>query len=136
MFLCYTVNNPLLLSAQSVLISRFLINLRRASQYTDTTASGESSRFSVLNFDRPTFSTILGDMGQPLDYEENGIGDDEGEAHNLEVAMQRAAREGSRDNFKEVRRRRISCPSLVASSRSFCCEAFSNDSRLVATRVH
>lgn len=91
--------------------------MRRASQPADSTVLGRSSRFSALNFGAPATSTVVGDMGQPLDGGADEIEDDEGKACNLEDAMQRAVREGSSDDFEDwkVRGRRISSSGLAES---------------------
>lgn len=50
------------------MISRFLINLRKAAEpQANETAMEHFSRFSVPGFHIPTIDSVVGDMGEPLD---------------------------------------------------------------------
>ena len=58
----------------SILISRFIINLRQLDDHenegtagTTTMPAGRFSQFSVPNFRIPTADDIVGNMGEPLD---------------------------------------------------------------------
>ncbi|KAJ3528471.1 hypothetical protein NM688_g7995 [Phlebia brevispora] len=56
---------PVILILPNVIISRFLMNLRRVN--TQTADSGaRSSRFSVPNFRMPNLRSIIGNLGEPL----------------------------------------------------------------------
>ena len=52
---------------QPIIISRFIINLRRADVPEDPTENGGVT-FSAPNFCRPTADSIVGDMGGPLEH--------------------------------------------------------------------
>lgn len=57
-----------MLSFQAILISRFLINLRRTVEVGSTNTT---SQFTTPNFRAPTVATILGNLGEPLEPGEN-----------------------------------------------------------------
>ena len=69
-------------SIQTVVVSRFLINLRRTK--TSPTIASRASQFTLSGFRVPTVPDFMGSMGQPLDHgwpepEEghpNGAGDE------------------------------------------------------------
>ena len=62
---------------QAILISRFLINLRRASQPEDSARQTGTHRFSIPNFRTPTEADIVDDMGEPLEHGLSEGGDGE-----------------------------------------------------------
>ena len=51
---------------QAILISRFILNLRRSQK--PPPLESRPSRFSMSQFHLPTMSAIVGDMGQPLNH--------------------------------------------------------------------
>ena len=54
---------------QPIIISRFLVNLRRADNPGSMTSTvGHLSRFSTPRFRVPTITSIIGDMDRPLDH--------------------------------------------------------------------
>ena len=53
-------------SIQTVVISRFLINLRRLK--TSLTIASRASQFTLSGFRVPTVPDFMGSMGQPLDH--------------------------------------------------------------------
>ncbi|KAJ3553356.1 hypothetical protein NM688_g3660 [Phlebia brevispora] len=60
--------NPIsvfLILLPNIIVSRFLINLRQASP-AETSDLAHFSQFSAPNFRMPTFSNIIGDLGEPL----------------------------------------------------------------------
>ncbi|KAJ3552007.1 hypothetical protein NM688_g4385 [Phlebia brevispora] len=91
----YDGPTPLIFILQPILISRFLINLRQLD--APTRSSSESrhfSRFSIPNFRIPTIESVVGNMGEPLDYGANDHSDEEdmkavvegGNSHNHNLA--------------------------------------------------
>ncbi len=65
-------------SVPLVLLSRFIINLRQIdSPGTDTSANQHQSRFSVLNLRMPTMDDVVGNLGEPLDFDVEHRLDDE-----------------------------------------------------------
>lgn len=64
-------------SAPPIMLSRFLINLRRVDSPQTTSFANESpSGFSVPNFRIPTMDDVVGNLGEPLDFEYT-MGDDD-----------------------------------------------------------
>lgn len=64
-YLLFTISPS---SLESILISRFLLNLRHADAPEDSIQL-EASRFSVpVNFRVPTMQSIMGNMGEPLEH--------------------------------------------------------------------
>lgn len=83
--------------AQSILVSRFLINLRRAHQLHNQSSLERFSRFSTPRFHVPTMASIVDDLGEPLehvDYE----GDHELSAEEEEDKVRPAHTRGHLDN--------------------------------------
>ena len=52
---------------QPILISRFIINLRRTQHANDATDMARQSRF-ISNFRVPTLASFVGNMGEPLEF--------------------------------------------------------------------
>lgn len=68
-------------SLTPILLSRFIINLRQVdSPNTDTSANQHQSRFSMPNFRMPTMNDIVGNLGEPLDFDVEHRLDDEDDA--------------------------------------------------------
>lgn len=67
---------------QPILLSRFLINLRQADSPEDSIQASHLSRFSAPNFRVPTLQSIMGNMGESLEY---GAEEDEAEEDVAEV---------------------------------------------------
>ena len=65
-------------SLQAIIISRFLLNLRRAAQSRSSAPTRLSGIRSSM-FRMPTLPDIVEDMGQPLDHGPNGPDEEEGE---------------------------------------------------------
>lgn len=65
-------------SLPQLLLSRFIINLRQIdSPGSDTSAHQHSSRFSVANFRMPNMDDVVGNLGEPLDFDVEHRLDDE-----------------------------------------------------------
>lgn len=63
-----------------ILISRFLINLRRANEAQSRLPDAASaSRFTIPYFHVTTLPNMLSDMGEPLELSPHGDDDEEGE---------------------------------------------------------
>lgn len=60
-----------------MLISRFLINLRRAYRPNEPTEAAQISTFSAANFRVPTIASVVGNMDQPLDLDHISHDDDD-----------------------------------------------------------
>ena len=84
-------NSISILRLQPILVSRFIINLRKA----DNGANGISTKHetvpasSTLHFRTPsdTTGTVVGEMGQPLDYEPLAWQDDISEGEGVTGTM-------------------------------------------------
>ena len=67
-------------SLQPILISRFLINLRQASDPAQDANTTNFSRFSAPGFQVPAVDTFVGNMGESLDFgfedDDEDVGDD------------------------------------------------------------
>lgn len=94
-----------------LLLSRFIINLREVdSPATNLSDSQHLSRFSIPNSRVPTMNDVVGNLGEPLDFVDYRIEDDEDLEQGSEqtdvddtydspmLADVEAARPSSRDN--------------------------------------
>ena len=54
-------------SAPTIIISRFILNLRRSDRKNSTLES-RFSRFAISGFRVPNLDGFIGEMGQPLDH--------------------------------------------------------------------
>ena len=68
---------------QTLLISRFILNLRRSRE--PLIIASHPSRVTIPGFHFPTLSDVVGDMGQPLDCNQDVSEDHEAEVTDLEV---------------------------------------------------
>lgn len=56
---------------QPILISRFLLNLRYVDSPQDDTGMARFSKFTAPNLHVPTIKSIVGNMGEPLEHEDD-----------------------------------------------------------------
>lgn len=65
-------------SLPQILLSRFIINLRQAdAPATNPSDNSPPSRFSIPNFRMPTLDDVVGNLGEPLDFVEYCVEEDE-----------------------------------------------------------
>ena len=96
----------------SILISRFIINLRQLDKYESEGATGITempagrfSQFSVPNFRVPTMDDVVGNMGEPLEHGWEARDDGELETESQEVPpSDEEARRGDRSEIEEIPR--------------------------------
>ncbi len=65
-------------SLPQISLSRFIINLRQTdSPGNGTSANQRLSRFSMPNFRMPTMSEVIGNAGEPLDFVEHHLDEED-----------------------------------------------------------
>lgn len=65
------------LSVQALLISRFLLNLRHASEPDTSAETLRFSQFSAPNFRVPTLASFVGDLGEPVEFGQDHTTDEQ-----------------------------------------------------------
>ena len=71
-----------------ILLSRFIINLRQVgTSATIPSDNRHPSRFSIPNLRMPTLDGVVGNFGEPLDFVEYRIEDDEDGEHDAAVQI-------------------------------------------------
>ncbi len=85
-------------SLPQLLLSRFIINLRDAdSPTTHLSDDRHPSRFSIPNFRMPTLDGVVGNLGEPLDFVEYCVEDDEDGEHYSTPAIDRMGSEAAQE---------------------------------------
>ncbi len=75
-------------SLQSMLISRFLLNLRQVGSPEGDSQTVFNSQFSAPGFRVPTLGSMIGNMGQDLDHNPAEEVEDEDGAENVSDSVQ------------------------------------------------
>lgn len=86
-------------SLPKLLLTRFIINLRRLDSATTHPSDNQhSSPLSAPRFHMPTMDDVIGNLGEPLDFAEYRLEDDEDGDRDSAAAVSEIGSDGGRSN--------------------------------------